>query len=119
MEQVERMKEWGLIGIAGGIASLGGLAQVLKVRDVTPREILRAVLTSFAVGVIFALLSYPLVLKAPDFFLTWLGLVGLAGFGGASVLDFLLTLGKRYLQLRVSRSGNTPVEKDEAIEEKK
>lgn len=118
MEQAVRMKEWGLIGIAGGIASLGGLAQVLKVRDVTPREILRAILTSFAVGVIFALLSYPLVLKAPDFFLTWLGLVGLAGFGGASVLDFLLVLGKRYLRLRV-RSGNTPVEKDEAIEEKK
>jgi len=70
------------------ISSVGALAAALRSkRQLTPRQIAAAVLTSAVAGtIVFVLLAS----KLEDDIYTLVGVSALAGIGGANTLDFLL-----------------------------
>lgn len=90
------MTESKLFFLAGGLASLGGLAAKLKAgQSVTAREIVRAMIVSLAAGLMLALWTYPVIKQMPQYEMPWLGLCLLAGYGGAGIMDFAVELLKR------------------------
>ena len=92
----QTMTESKLFLLAGGLASLGGLAAKLKAgQTVTVTEIARAIVVSLTAGLTMALWTYPVIKQMPQYEMPWLGLCLLAGYGGAGIMDFAVELLKR------------------------
>lgn len=77
---------------AFSISSIGGLAALLRSnKELTPRAVVSAFLYSGITGLIVALLWYNVFDGAGNIYFL-LGVSGLAGIGGATVVDFLMQL---------------------------
>lgn len=80
---------------AFGIASVGGLAALLRSnKPITWRTVLSATLYSGMFGLVIALLWYNYFDGQGNIYFL-LGVSGLAGIGGTTVLDFLITTLKK------------------------
>lgn len=80
---------------AFAISSLGGLAALLRTRQpLTLRTVLSAVLYSGLMGLIIALLWYTYFDGQGNIYFL-LGVSGLAGIGGTTVLDFVVQVIKK------------------------
>lgn len=78
---------------AMGLSSVGGLAALLRShRSLSVRTLVAAAIYSGITGLIIALLSYNYFGVTNPYFL--LGVCGLAGVGGTTVLDFLVQVFK-------------------------
>lgn len=89
-----------------GISSLGGLAALLRSKkQLTPRAVAAAVVYSGALGMIIALLWYNKFRDGNLYFM--LGVSGLAGIGGMTALDFIVTaLKKGGVNIIIQRRGD-------------
>lgn len=91
--------EWKYFVFAGGLASVSRLASVMKAgKWPAPAEFVRAILQGLIAGLLVGLLSWKYVAVDRNALAIWLGICGLAGYGGVSLLDFLLELGKAALK---------------------
>lgn len=99
---MEKLGPFELFVSAFGISSVGGLAALLRSKkELTVRSILSATLYSGVTGLIIAFLSYNYFGVTNPYFL--LGVCGLAGIGGSTVLDFVVTaLQNGGLNIRIS-----------------
>lgn len=95
---------------AFAISSIGGLAALLRSRQpLSPRTILSAVLYSGLMGLIIALLWYNWFDGQGNIYFL-LGISGLAGIGGTTVLDFIIQVIKQGgLTINISAGDNPPV----------
>ncbi len=81
----------GILISAFALSSVGGLAALLRSnKKLTMRVVVSAVLYSGIMGLVMALISYRYFGIANPYFL--LGVCGLAGIGGTTVIDFMLQL---------------------------
>jgi hypothetical protein len=77
------------------IAGLGGLAALLRsARELSWRNALSALLSSGLMGLTIALLWYNYFEGKQNIYFL-LGLCGLAGLGGVTVIDFILKIAKK------------------------
>lgn len=87
----------GLLAFFG--ASFAGLATQLRSGiALTPRSVLAAMLNSGLIGTIIALMGYKMFADNLPYLV---GLSLLAGIGGATVLDFILTIIKRKMGITI------------------
>ena len=84
-----------VLASAFAISSIGGLASLLRSqKPMTLRSVLSSLLYSGVMGLIIALLWYNILADAANIYFL-LGVSGLAGIGGTTVVDFIIQLIKR------------------------
>lgn len=94
----------------GVLSSLGGLASLLRSgKNINPREVFAALLNSGLIGIVIALLWWNKFGHDNLYFLV--GVSGLAGIGGASVIDLAV---QWYAQKFFGASPNQPKGDDHA-----
>ncbi len=80
---------------AGGLASFAGLAELLRSgRPITWRNLVSASLNSGMIGLALGLVWYHYFLGQGDIYFL-IGVCILAGLGGATMVDFILTIFKK------------------------
>lgn len=104
------------------ISSLGGLAALLRGnRDITPREIAAAMLYSGLMGLIIALLWYNYFDGQGNVYFL-LGVSGLAGIGGTTVVDFIIQVIKKggvHIEINPGDGSDKPAPEDKNDDENK
>lgn len=99
---------------AFAISSLGGLAALLRSnRELSLRAVVSAVLYSGIMGLIIALLWYNWFDGQGNLYFL-LGVSGLAGVGGTTVLDFIIQVIKKGgVTINIAPGDEPPAEEDE------
>ena len=118
----EKLESIKVLAAALAISSVGGLAALLRSnKPITVRAVLSALLYSGLVGLIIALLWYNFFEgKGNIFFL--LGVSGLAGIGGTTVLDLIIQLLKNggidiSIRPKEGPAGGEPAEGEEPTDD--